>query len=338
MDDDLNELLLKKIKLQEDENDDQNHEMDSSMEYASSDAMDEENRSRERLITILRSYIEAKKERKERLKEEARIAEDEEEKETEDAQMFKSIRSMMMEGGLSSSSNTTSTDNEDFMNEDGLEQPPQLPAPLPPLPPLPYELLSDFDASLEYDDALPSNLIVTGLPGELFSSPELKREFEALFTRFDSACRFGYFRLLKRCSVQFDEPIVAVLVRLELDRIDFAGAQLKMYLNKPIKLKNTRAFLEPPKNDKGFLISPPSSPPVGWESQLEDPPVVNLDLLVALSKLEPHEPCELVKSNHAQNTPCIIVHPCPDIYLGDMTPEEVRNMKVIPTRRPPDQF
>lgn len=54
MDDDLNELLLKKIKLQEDENDDQNHEMDSSMEYASSDAMDEENRSRERLITILR--------------------------------------------------------------------------------------------------------------------------------------------------------------------------------------------------------------------------------------------------------------------------------------------
>ena len=58
---------------------------------------------------------------------------------------------------------------------------------------------------------------------------------------------------------------------------------------KPIKLKNTRAFLEPPKNDKGFLISPPSSPPVGWESQLEDPPVVNLDLLVALSKLEPRK-------------------------------------------------
>ena len=54
MDDDLNELLLKKIKLQEDENDDQSHEMDSSMEYASSDAMDEESRSRERLITILR--------------------------------------------------------------------------------------------------------------------------------------------------------------------------------------------------------------------------------------------------------------------------------------------
>ena len=151
--------------------------------------------------------------------------------------MFKSIRSMMMEGGLSSSSNTTSTDNEDFMNEDGLEQPPQLPAPLPPLPPLPCELLSDFDASLEYDDALPSNLIVTGLPGELFSSAELKREFEALFTRFDSACQFGYFRLLKRCSVQFDEPIVAVLVRLELDRIDFAGAQLKMYLNKVDKKK-----------------------------------------------------------------------------------------------------
>jgi hypothetical protein len=58
---------------------------------------------------------------------------------------------------------------------------------------------------------------------------------------------------------------------------------------KPIKLKNTRPYLEPPKNTKTFLISPPSSPPIGWEQNFEDPPVINYDLLAALTKLNPRK-------------------------------------------------
>jgi hypothetical protein len=45
--------------------------------------------------------------------------------------------------------------------------------------------------------------------------------------------------------------------------------------------------LEAPQSDKLFLISPPASPPVGWEQEFEDPPVVNLDLLAALSQMNP---------------------------------------------------
>ena len=48
-------------------------------------------------------------------------------------------------------------------------------------------------------------------------------------------------------------------------------------------------YLRPPVNEKNFLISPPGSPPVGWEQIREDPPndtpLAN-DLMTALRKLE----------------------------------------------------
>jgi len=46
-------------------------------------------------------------------------------------------------------------------------------------------------------------------------------------------------------------------------------------------------FLHVPPVTRQFLISPPASPPVGWEQPREDRPVVDYDLIAAMAQLLP---------------------------------------------------
>lgn len=53
--------------------------------------------------------------------------------------------------------------------------------------------------------------------------------------------------------------------------------------------------LEIPQRTKQFLISPPASPPVGWEPVTEESPCVDYSLVTALASLQ--LPGEIAMSN-----------------------------------------
>lgn len=142
---------------------------------------------------------------------------------------------------------------------------------------------------LEEDDDLDDlkELIVRNLPQEIFIDDHSRSEFEELFKSYSNTVKFYYFRALKRCYIKYDDSEASINARYELDGFAFGNETLRVFFAEPIKLKNTSSSLKPPENSKAFLISPPASPPVGWESAFEDPPVVNLNLIAALSKLSP---------------------------------------------------
>jgi len=52
-----------------------------------------------------------------------------------------------------------------------------------------------------------------------------------------------------------------------------------------------RQYLELPQPTKQYLISPPGSPPEGWEPVKERAPAINYDLLTAIANLAPGMIC-----------------------------------------------
>lgn len=177
------------------------------------------------------------------------------------------------------------------------------------------------------DEDLPTSIIVTNLENSLFKSDDLKKEIESLFKQFGEVGSFQYFRSFRRMRVNYNYPTAAAKARIQLHQTQFLNTIINCYFAQPVTpIDAADRHLQPPALTKQFLISPPASPPIGWEPRDEGEPLVNYDLLAAIANLTPGGTHELHAASGSQ--PGIVVHVCEEGKGG------VKGARISHTRCP----
>jgi len=173
------------------------------------------------------------------------------------------------------------------------------------------------------EDDLPKSIIVTNVEQSVFDNPQLKAHFERMFRDFEVGAAFHYLPSFRRIRVDFASHLSASKAKQHMESTIIGENTIHCYFIQVLSpCTDQEAFLDVPPLEKQFLISPPCSPPVGWEQPKEDKPVVDYDLLAAMAQLSPGKNHELHPSKEVTllgksiSTPSIVVHVCEEGSSG----------------------
>lgn len=165
-------------------------------------------------------------------------------------------------------------------------------------------------------------LIVTNVDSSVFSDDLTKSKFESLFTNYDPNVTFRYLKSFRRVRLDFANHQTAEIARSNLSEYRLGNTEFKCYSAQFIKPNNNggsqdigvnSTHLNIPKLTKQFLISPPASPPVGWQPVTENSPCIDVQLISAIANLVPGKVHEIHAGNESQ--PGIFVEVCEDVQF-----------------------
>jgi hypothetical protein len=157
----------------------------------------------------------------------------------------------------------------------------------------------------------PTNtLLITNLKDAEIFRPDHLQGFRNIIGNSARLVSWSPLKSFARIVCSFESEEDAVKVRGELDGEMIMGHRMRIYFGKHTPVTPpTDQHLQAPESQKLFFISPPPSPPVGWEMKNEEPPntvIMPEDLASALQKLswntaEVAPPAEVKKSPAVQS-------------------------------------
>ncbi|KAL1382087.1 BcRCN1, regulator of calcineurin [Phyllosticta capitalensis] len=216
----------------------------------------------------------------------------------------------------------------------------------------------------------PSNtLLITNLQEPSIFHPSNLVTIRELINSYAPVHTWAPLRSFRRIVVSFFDASAAITIKQKLDGETIMGDRIRVYFGTHTPLNPTDQHLPLPKSDKLFFISPPPSPPHGWEVRDEDPPNKEVhaeDLAAALAQLHakqdmPVSPTDTDLDGKSPTSPSvrrarsgsatIVYHPedhgdspnLPAIAVedttaspGEMTPIDEENRPILAhTQRPP---
>lgn len=135
----------------------------------------------------------------------------------------------------------------------------------------------------------PSNtLLITNLQAPEIFSGNILESIRKSINDHAAIHTFSPLKSMRRIICTFYTIDDAVAIRQVLDGESVLGSRVRVYFGQNTKIAVEDQYLPLPKSNKLFFISPPPSPPMGWEMRDEAPPNKEVhadDLAEALAKL-----------------------------------------------------